>query len=221
MDRRIFLGAGAAAVVGGAGWLALRPQNGTGSNLLVGMANAQEAAEMVAIPDMVMGAADAPVEVIEYASYTCPHCASFHANQFPQLKENYIDTGKIRFVYREVYFDRFGLWASMVARCGGQERFFAISDMIYEKQREWTSSGDPATIAEELQKFGRIAGLDQATLDECMSDGVFAQSLVAWFQENAERDAISSTPSFLIDGEKYSNMSYADFAATLDEKLAG
>ena len=123
MDRRIFLGAGAAAVVGGASWLALRPQDGTGSNLLVGMASAQEATEMVAIPDMVIGAADAPVEVIEYASYTCPHCASFHANQFPQLKENYIDTGKIRFVYREVYFDRFGLWASMVARCGGQERF--------------------------------------------------------------------------------------------------
>ena len=221
MERRIFLGAGAAAVVGGAGWLATRPSDQAGSNLLIGMANAQTADAPVEIMDMAIGSADAPVEVIEYASYTCPHCASFHANQFPQLKENYIDTGKVRFIYREVYFDRFGLWASMVARCGGEERFFAISDMIYEKQREWTALGDPVTISAELQRFGKIAGLDQATLDACMSDGAFAQALVNWFQENAERDAISSTPTFLIDGVKYANMSYSDFAATLDEKLGG
>lgn len=221
MERRIFLGAGATAAAVGAGWLATRSDSDAGTNLFVGMANAQTATEPTAIPDMVIGAADAPVEVIEYASFTCPHCAAFHANQFPQLKENYIDTGKIRFVYREVYFDRFGLWASMVARCGGEMRFFAIADMIYEKQREWTASGDPATIAEELQKIGKIAGLDQETLDVCMADGAFAQSLVSWFQENADRDSVSATPTFLIDGEKFSNMSYADFAATLDEKISG
>lgn len=221
MDRRTLLGTGAAAIALGGGFLwTQRGQQGAGSNLLVGMANAQTA-EAVEIPDMVLGSADAPVEVIEYASYTCPHCASFHANQFNQLKENYIDTGKVRFVYREVYFDRFGLWASMVARCGEGARFFEISDMIYEKQREWTASGDPATIADELQKIGKIAGLDQATLDACMQDGAFAQSLVGWFQENADRDGINSTPSFLIDGEKYANMSYADFASVLDGKING
>lgn len=219
MERRTLLGAGAAAIALGGGWmLTQRGQETAGSNLLVGMANAQSA-EPVEIPDMVLGSADAAVEVIEYASYTCPHCASFHANQFKQLKQNYIDTGKIRFVYREVYFDRFGLWGSMVARCGDGARFFEISDMIYEKQREWTASGDPATIADELQKIGKIAGLDQATLDACMSDGAFAQSLVGWFQENSDRDGIESTPSFMIDGQRYSNMSYVDFASILDEKL--
>lgn len=221
MDRRTLLGTGAAAIVLGGGWLLTqRGQDGAGSNLLVGMANAQSG-ETMEIPEMVLGSADAPVEVIEYASYTCPHCASFHASAFKQLKEDYIDTGKVRFVYREVYFDRFGLWASMVARCGEGARFFEISDLIYEKQREWTASGDPATIAEELQKIGRIAGLDQATLDSCMQDGAFAQSLVGWYQENAERDGVNSTPSFLIDGEKYSNMPYSEFSSVLDGKLNG
>ena len=221
MDRRTLLGAGAAAITVGGGFLwTQRSPEGVAPNLFVGMANAQTA-EAIEIKDMVLGSAEAPVEVIEYASYTCPHCASFHADQFKQLKENYIDTGKVRFVYREVYFDRFGLWASMVARCGGGARFFEISDLIYEKQSEWTASGDPATIADELQKIGKIAGLDQETIDSCMQNGAFAQSLVDWFQENADRDSISSTPSFLIDGEKYANMSYADFVSILDGKING
>lgn len=223
MERRTLLTAGGAALAAGAGWLVFKPgPNGEMTNLLAGVANAQEATgDPSRITDMVIGDANAPIEVIEYASYTCPHCASFHANQFKQLKENYIDTGKVRFVYREVYFDRFGLWASMIARCGGEQRFFGISGLIYEQQREWTASGDPAVIVDELRKIAKIAGLDDQTLDACMSDGDKAQSLVAWYQDNAERDDISSTPSFLIDGEKYANMSYADFAAVLDEKLAG
>lgn len=224
MDRRLFIGGGAVAVGLGAAWVVTNAASTSGpSELLVGMANAQEAqGDASLIPDMVIGNADAAVEVIEYASYTCPHCASFHADTFKQLKTNYIDTGKIKFVYREVYFDRFGLWASMIARCGGDtNRFFGISDMIYEKQRAWTASGDPAQIVEELKKIGKVAGLDDATLDACMQDGDMAQSLVDWFQSNAERDSINSTPTFIIDGTKYSNMSYADFSALLDDKIAG
>lgn len=223
MERRTLLTAGGAALAAGAGWLILQPgPNGETSNLLAGVANAQDASgDPSSIPDMVMGDADAPIEIIEYASYTCPHCARFHADQFKQIKANYIDTGKVRFVYREVYFDRYGLWASMIARCGGEQRFFGISDLIYQKQGEWTASGDPAVIVEELRKIAKTAGLNDETLDACMSDGEMAQSLVGWYQENAERDSVTSTPSFLIDGEKYSNMNYADFAAVLDEKLAG
>lgn len=222
MERRTLLTVGGAALAAGAGFLALRPgPNGETSNMFVSMADAQEAGDPSAIPDMVMGDADAPIEVIEYASFTCPHCASFHTGAFKQLKENYIDTGKVRFVYREVYFDLPGLWASMVARCGGEDRFFGISNVFYEKQREWTASGDPATIADELMKIGLTAGLDQETLDVCMSDATQAQNLMGWFQANAERDNVTGTPSFMINGEKYSNMAYADFAAILDEMLAG
>ena len=87
------------------------------------------------IPDMIEGNADASVTVVEYASFTCPHCASFHAGPYKKLKKNYIDTGKVKFVFREVYFDKVGVWSSLVARCGGQERFFEIADLIFKGQR--------------------------------------------------------------------------------------
>lgn len=171
------------------------------------------------IPDMVLGDENAPIEMIEYASFTCPHCASFHANVYPQLKADYIDTGKVKFIYREVYFDRFGLWASMIARCAGEDRFFAVSNLVYEKQREWTASGDPAIVIEELRKLAKTAGLNDETLDACMSDADQAQALVGWYQANAERDGINSTPSFLINGESHGNMTYENFKTILDEKL--
>jgi protein-disulfide isomerase len=170
--------------------------------------------------EMVLGNPDAPVEVIEYASYTCPHCATFHANQYQALKENYIDTGRIRFVYREVYFDRPGLWASMIARCNNTpEFFFAFSELLYAEQRNWLASGDPATIVEELRRLAKTAGMDDAALDACLSDAAKAEALFTWYQENADRDGITGTPSFLIDGQKYSNMAYDEFAAILDGKL--
>jgi len=165
------------------------------------------------------GNPDAPVEVIEYASYTCPHCAAFHSNQYQQLKENYIDTDQIRFVYREVYFDQPGLWASMIARCGGELRFFGLSNLFYEQQQSWARAGDGAAIAEQLRNIGRVAGLTDEELDACMSDGDKAQELMSWYQTNAEADEVTSTPSFIINGEKYANMNYEDFAAVLDEKL--
>lgn len=203
MQRRNFI-AGGVAVAGLGGWYLTQPSGGTSSNLLVGMANAQTATgDPSTITDMVLGDPNAPVKITEYASYTCPHCASFHSDLFPQMKADYIDTGKVHFTYREVYFDRFGLWASMVARCGGQDRFFAISEMIYDKQREWTASGDPAVMVDELKKFGKLAGLDDATLDVCMQDADFAQSLVTWYEENAASDGVRSTPTFLINGERF------------------
>jgi len=146
MKRRDLLKTGGAALV---------LSSGAGQ-----MAFAQEAS--IEIPDMVLGSADAPVEMIEYASFTCPYCARFHADVWPQLKADYIESGKVRFIYREVYFDRFGLWASMIARCAGE---------------------------------------------------------VGWYQANAERDGVNSTPSFLINGEPHGNMAYAELKALLDEKI--
>lgn len=220
MQRRNMI-LGGVAVVGLGGYaLTRRPTDLPFDPMMA--ANAQEATgEISEISDMVMGAADAPVEIIEYASFTCPHCASFHADNFKKLKADYIDTGKVRFVYREVYFDRFGLWASMIARCGGEMRFFGLAELIYEKQREWTASGDPAIIIENLRKIAKTAGLTDEMLDECMNDADQAKSLVAWYEENSKRDDISSTPSFLIDGQKYSNMAYSEFQSIIDEKIGG
>ncbi|WP_380055785.1 DsbA family protein [Falsihalocynthiibacter sp. SS001] len=179
--------------------------------------DAEQPADM-AIPEMVLGAEDAPIEMIEYASFTCPHCANFHSSTFKKIKENYIDTGKVRFVYREVYFDRYGLWASMVARCGGQERFFGLVDALYADQKNW-ASGEPAEIADKLRKIGLVSGLDQAELEACLADGDQAKALVTWFQENSTRDEVTGTPSFIINGEKFGNASYDDFAKKLDSLL--
>ncbi|MBB5720456.1 protein-disulfide isomerase [Loktanella ponticola] len=205
MKRRDLLKTGSAAVALSGGF-------GT-------LAHAQEETT-IEITDMVLGDENAPIEMIEYASFTCPHCAAFHANVYPKLKADYIDTGKVKFIYREVYFDRFGLWASMIARCAGQERFFGLSNLIYENQRDWAASGDPAIVIEELRKLAKTTGLNDAALDACMSDADQAEALVGWYQTNAERDEVNSTPSFLIDGEKFGNMSYDAFQEILDAKLA-
>ncbi len=182
-----------------------------------GAANATEAGEIdtSSILEMTLGAKDAPIQMIEYASYTCPHCRTFHKDVFQKLKADYIDTGKLYFTYREIYFDRYGLWGSIVARCGGADKFFAISDLLYTKQSEWTK-GTPAEIAENLRRIGLTAGLSQDDVEGCFTDGKKAQSLVAWYEANRAEDDISSTPSFVINGVKYSNMSYAELQKILD-----
>lgn len=187
-------------------------------------AYAQEAAATdapaVEITDFSIGSSDAKVKMTEYASFTCPHCASFHSTVWPQLKADYIDTGKVHFTYREVYFDRYGLWAAMVARCGGEMRYFGIVDMLFDQQQEWAASDDPNVVVGNLRTIGKTAGLDDATLDACLKDGAKAEAMVAHFEKNFEADGIEGTPTFIIDGEKHSNMSYDDMKALLDAKLA-
>jgi protein-disulfide isomerase len=182
-----------------------------------GAANATETGEIdtSSVLEMTLGATDAPIQMTEYASYTCPHCRTFHKDVFQKLKADYIDTGKLHFTYREIYFDRYGLWGSIIARCGGADKFFAITDLLYTKQSEWTK-GTPAEIAENLRRIGLTAGLAQADVQSCFSDGEKAQNLVAWYEANRAEDEISSTPSFIINDVKYSNMPYAELQQILD-----
>ena len=180
---------------------------------------ARAESHLPAVEDMMMGTPAAAVTVIEYASYTCPHCASFHRNVWPSLKENYIDTGKINFIYREVYFDRYGLWAGMMARCGGGEKYFGITDMLYKQQRDWIDRENPEATVNNLKTIGKIAGIDEADLDACFQDGAKAEALVAEFKKNAEADAVDSTPTLIVNGTKYSNMAYGDLAAIIDAEL--
>ncbi|WP_375551246.1 DsbA family protein [Rhodophyticola porphyridii] len=218
--RTILTGIGATGLVLGGTALIAPWHSGRNPALPpLGAAGAQATGDMPEIVDMALGQEDAPVTVIEYASFTCPHCATFHENVFPQIKENYIETGKVRFVYREVYFDRFGLWATMVARCAGPERYFAVVDRIYETQREWVQ-GEPATVAENLRRIGRSVGLGEAELEACLTDADMAQALVDRYETHQEEHNIPGTPTFIIDGEQFSNMSYASFAEILDERVA-
>jgi protein-disulfide isomerase len=210
----VALAAGAYAVTG------YNSQTRLPENPLIGAASAQEAEiDTSTITEMVLGAEDAPLTMIEYASYTCPHCANFHTGVFKQLKEEYIDTGKMKLIYREVYFDRYGLWASMIARCGGPEKFFGISDLIYKGQSDWTRAGGASEIVDALRKIGGLAGLEKETLEACLQDGTKAQTLAAWYQENATADGIQSTPSFLLNGTKVENQSYEKFKALIDAEL--
>jgi protein-disulfide isomerase len=212
MNRRTFLGSVAMVALSAA----------LGSFLPSG-AFAQDAeVDTSRVTEMLLGDPDAPIEVIEYASFTCPHCAHFHETVFGQLRANYIDTGKIRFINREVYFDRYGLWAGMVARCGDNaNRYFGIADLLFSRQREWLGDGEPVTVTNNLRRMGKTAGLTDEMLDSCLNDQAMAEALVAVFQENMERDNVEGTPTFFIDGEKYANMSYEEFAMVLDKKLGG
>ncbi|MDU8911776.1 DsbA family protein [Aestuariicoccus sp. MJ-SS9] len=204
-------------LAGGGWWISQQAAPKGAEIVLPGAASAQTAAD-VEIVEMVQGNADAAVEVIEYASYTCPHCANFHANTYKQLKADYIDTGKIKFTYREVYFDKYGMWASLIARCE-PSKFFGITDLVYKGQQDWARAGSDAAIAGELRKIGLLAGVDKDKLESCLSDGTKLRALVEWYQANAEEHGITSTPSFVINGTKYSNMPYDEFKSILDDEL--
>lgn len=171
--------------------------------------------------DFSIGSPDAPVKIIEYASFTCPHCANFHATVFKDLKRDYIDTGKVHFTLREVYFDRYGLWAAMVARCGGDMRYFGIHDILFDQQQEWAASQDPAQVVSNLKTIGLAAGLDAAALDVCLNDQAGAEAMIARSEANMTADGVTGTPTIFVNGEKYSNMSYEDLKAIIDTALAG
>jgi protein-disulfide isomerase len=170
--------------------------------------------------DFTLGSPDAKVKMVEYASFTCPHCAQFHADVFKKLKADYIDTGKVHFTLREVYFDRYGLWAAMVARCGGELRYFGIHDILFEKQTEWAASDDPTVVVGNLKTIAVTAGLEGAAVDACLNDGPMAEALIKRFETNMAADDIQGTPTILINGTKHSNMSYDDLKAIIDAELA-
>lgn len=230
MKRRTLLLTGAAALsaVGGYG---LYSTLGGGSASLPGSslilpvaAQAQSGGagdiDLSRVEELVLGNPDAAVTVMEFASYTCPHCANFHTGVFQQLKDAYIDPGLIRFVYREVYFDAYGLWAALVARCGGQMRYFGISDMLYTEQRDWAHGANAGEVADNLRRIGRRAGLTDAQLDTCLADRDLAMAMMQVYQTGMEEHAIAGTPSFVINGQTYSNMGFDEFQRVLDPLLS-
>ena len=224
MPFKSFLGAMALAASTGLGAVALLPgqalaQTQTPAADAPAADAAPAEAKTAEIKDMVLGSADAAVTIYEYASFTCPHCATWHEKVFKDLKRDYIDTGKVKLVYREVYFDRPGLWAAMVARCGGDMRYFGIQDMLFGQQREWLASNDMVQIVDNLRKIGLKAGLTGEQLDSCLKDGDAAQAMMTKFETDTKADDINSTPSFVVDGQKYGNMAYAELKKILDEKL--
>ena len=172
-----------------------------------------------AVPDMTIGDANAPVTIVEYAMFTCPHCAEFYKDVFPKLKAEYIDTGKVKLVFREVYFNRPSLWAAMIARCAPADRYFGIADVLFAQQLDWAGQTDEQALLQKLYAIGRQAGLSDAEMDACMNDRGFAEALVAEYQKNAKADGIDATPTFIVNGQKVDNLPWDEFKAKVDAAL--
>ncbi len=179
-----------------------------------------EASAAPEVKDFTLGNPDAPVKLVEYASFTCPHCAHFAETVFKPLKAEYIDTGKVHFTLREVYFDRYGLWAAMMARCGGDLKYFPVTETLFATQNEWAGTNDPTAAVANLRKIGLASGMTAEQLDQCMTDAPMADAMVKRFEANMQADGVDGTPTLFLNGQKHGNMSYADLKALIDTALA-
>lgn len=166
----------------------------------------------------VQGAPDAPVTLIEYASLTCPHCASFHNDTYKAFKERFIDTGKVRMIYRDFPLDGIALRAAMMARCTVDQRYFGLIQVLYKSQDKWSRARDPVA---ELALVGRLAGMDQATFDACLASEELLNGVLKIRQQGAA-DGVQSTPTFVINGKVYpGSRSIEEFAQIIEPLLNG
>jgi protein-disulfide isomerase len=175
--------------------------------------------------DMTIGAADAPVQVVEYASLTCPHCKAFHSQVWPQLKANYIDTGKIRFTFREfpTHPQEVAIAGFQVSRCaadGDPQRYFSMIDTFFDQQDAIFAAMEQRKVRESLLTIAQSAGLSEETFEKCVKDPEGPKRIQA-VVEKAEKLKVDGTPSFFIDGVKAGPdaLTYAGLAKLIDAKL--
>lgn len=166
--------------------------------LVAGSAHAAD--KMQTFPtDHVLGTADAPITIIEYASTTCGHCANFHKDSLPKIKAEWIDTGKAKLVYRDFPTSPAGLsvGASMIAHCAGPERYFGVLGLIMDKQNVWMGSGNPL---DSLKKIVRLAGLTSEDVDACLARRDLGADIQARAQAGSDAFGVEATPTFIING---------------------
>jgi len=162
--------------------------------------SASDVAKPQSLPDMALGPANASVTVTEYASMTCPHCAAFNENVFPKIKSEYIDTGKVRYVFREFPLDIKAAAGSMLARCIAKDdagKYFAVVDMLFKQQNDWVVKN----TTETLTRIGKQAGLSQQAVEDCLKDQALLDKIAADQKFANEVLKVNSTPTFFINGE--------------------
>ena len=170
--------------------------------------------------EMSKGNDDAPVVFVEYASLTCPACAAFHSNVYPQLNKEYIETGKVKFIHREIYFDKAGLWAALTARCTNVvNRYFGMLDLLYSEQQMWSRSESNDEIVNALLKISAKSGIEKEKAISCLEDQEKALELVNQYQVYVNQDGIESTPTFVINEKKYTNRSYEELREIIEKEL--
>ena len=171
---------------------------------LITEAAAQTAADVakpVSLPDMALGSDKAPVTITEFASMTCPHCAVFSEKVFPQIKKEFIDTGKVRYIFREFPLDIKAAAGSMLARCianGDAQKYFAVNELLFRQQGDWVIKD----TAETLTRIGKQAGLSAEQVDACLKDQSLLDKIAADQKYASEVLKVDSTPTFFINGEK-------------------
>ena len=219
IDRRRFLeGIGTVALTTAA-LVALAGPGSLAGLDFIGRAEAQtidvaKLMEAGPLPDQVQGKADAPVTIVEYASMTCGHCAHFHETTYPVLKEKYIDTGKVRFILREFPLDIVAKAAFMLARCAGEGKYYPMTDTLFETQKSWAFTNNPA---QALLGIAKQSGMTEEQFNACLSDAKLGGEIDESAKRAATEFGIDSTPTFFINGKKFSG---AISPEDLDKELA-
>lgn len=169
------------------------------------------------LPEESLGKPDAKVTIVEYASMTCPHCAHFHATTLPELKAKYIDTGKVRLIFREFPFDPRAEAGFMLARCSG-DNYFPMVDVLFKQQQQWATAQNGK---EAMLQIAKLAGFTQEKFEACLTDQKLLEDVRAVRDRGAKEFGVDSTPTFFINGGRYPGaMSIAEFSAILDPLLA-
>ncbi len=171
-----------------------------------------------ALSERSLGNADAPVLIEEFASLTCGHCAHFHKDVFPKIKEAYIDTGKIRFVFNDFPLNAPAMDGSMLARCMPQDQYFKFIKFLFENQNEWAFSAD---YQKKLKQNAKLLGADDAMMDACLGNAELKTGLAARMQQATEKHEIKSTPSFVLNGKEVIQgaRSFESFQQAIDKSL--
>ena len=164
--------------------------------------------------EIYLGNKDAKVTVIEYASMTCIHCANFHKDIYPKIKENYIDTNKIKFIYRDFPLDKQALFGSVLAKCAPKEKYFDFVKLILNTQKKWISNDD--AFVNKLKNIGKLAGLNENKINACFKDEHLVDNIIESRSIAEKKYNITSTPSLIINEKKYSAMNYENFEKIIE-----
>jgi protein-disulfide isomerase len=149
--------------------------------------------------DVVVGNADAPVTIIEYASMTCSHCATFHNTVYPEMKKKYIDSGKVKYILREFPLDPLAAAGFMLARCAGNDKYHALVEILFNKQKEWvTQNPIPPLLA-----LAQQAGFTKDSFESCLKDQKILEAIENVRTHGAEKLGVNSTPTFFINGKLF------------------
>lgn len=168
--------------------------------------------------EQILGNPDAPVTLIEYASLTCPHCAQFHTEILPDLKERYIATGKVRLIYRDFPLDERALMAAALAHCAGPDRYFGFIDVLFETQSSWAQAGDYLAA---LKRLGKLGGMNDAQIDQCLADEELIDGILQTRLDGQNDHQVSSTPTLVINGEVYPGARSIEALSEVIEPLLG